>query len=550
LLPNDLLSYIPLLCIAVFAACLCVLLFIVKLRKVAKVSFVVFLSLFIIIFGCVRTVFIHDFALLSILFIVATALFIPYAVMLAFGKPKEKKVKEKKEDVVVRRPEAIVQDIKAEEISLVEQGRNFVAIASDSFTNEEGNQELLNYINRTCIDVAKADGGAILTVDDFDDVISVKSFIGDFPPPYKLPDDLPHKPIRVSTSFKYAQFPLRDNIFGEVASAGKAELISVPKVDDRIYQNGPEEFLILGSLIFVPLKLKGQDVVIGLIALSRNADKDPFSEEDFQRTQTLAGFAEAALRTSLLFKQYKEQQELTKESDIATKLQKDMFPKKIPAIPGVSFGSFIEQTSGVCSDVFDVIPARQDRTSFVLMDVAGKGVNSLMVMTMIRSMFRLIVNTTQTAGTILSWANRGICSESYLDHFASVALLNYDHTSHKVQLSSSGIIPVLRYNVTRGVLEKISIDCDPIGVEKASTYKDVEFIANKGDIIILYTDGVVEALNPQGNQYPVENITNIVRLNYKLSGKEIAGLIKSDIKKFVGTEMLHDDQTLLVVKIQ
>ena len=71
-----------------------------------------------------------------------------------------------------------------------------------------------------------------------------------------------------------------------------------------------------------------------------------------------------------------------------------------------------------------------------------------------------------------------------------------------------------------------------------------------GDIIILYTDGVVEALNPQGNQYPVENITNIVRLNYKLSGKEIAGLIKSDIKKFVGTEMLHDDQTLLVVKIQ
>jgi len=197
-----------------------------------------------------------------------------------------------------------------------------------------------------------------------------------------------------------------------------------------------------------------------------------------------------------------------------------------------------------------VILARQDRTSFVLMDVAGKGMTSLLVITMIRAMLRLIVNTTQSAGTILSWANRGICAENNLDHFASVSLLNYDATKRKVQLATSGTIPVLRYNAAKGTVESVSVSCEPIGVEKSKTYKDIEFIAGKGDILITYTDGLAEALNPNGKQYNISNMYNILKENCKLSGKEIANLIKSDMKKFVGAESLHDDQTLLVIKIQ
>jgi len=119
-----------------------------------------------------------------------------------------------------------------------------------------------------------------------------------------------------------------------------------------------------------------------------------------------------------------------------------------------------------------------------------------------------------------------------------------------VQLATSGTIPVLRYNATKGAVESVSVSCEPIGVEKSKTYKDIEFIAGKGDILITYTDGLAEALNSSGKQYNVSNMYNIIKENCKLSGKEIANLIKSDMKKFVGTESLHDDQTLLVIKIQ
>ncbi|MBR1715241.1 MAG: SpoIIE family protein phosphatase [Treponema sp.] len=558
---TDTIANIPLIFTAVLAVFIIALLVVTKIRKTAKVSFISFFALIVLIVACVRALFNSGMLAFNLMILLATVLLIPYCVMLAFGKPKEESKRPEEEESAPAEQniqQTVVQEIKPEEVSLLDKGREFISIAANTFLEVKesgdsakgGEQALLDSINKACMEVTGADGGAVLLVDEFDDVISVKSFMGDFPPPYKLPEDLPHKQIRVSTSFKYAQFPLRDNIFGEIASSGAAELITVPKIDDRIYENGPEDFLKLGSFMFVPLKIREKDVVIGLIALSRAPSKDTFTESEFNYAQTLGDFAESALKTTLNFKQYREQQELTRESGIATDLQVSLLPKKLPPIQGVSFGCFMEQTAGVCSDAYDVVPARQDRTSFVLMDVAGKGMTSLLVITMIRAMLRLIVNTTQSAGTILSWANRGICAENTLDHFASVALLNYDATKRKVQLATSGTIPVLRYNATKGAVESVSVSCEPIGVEKSKTYKDIEFIAGKGDILITYTDGLAEALNSSGKQYNVSNMYNIIKENCKLSGKEIANLIKSDMKKFVGTESLHDDQTLLVIKIQ
>ncbi len=544
----DAIAYIPLFAAALIALTLAAFLVVIKVRNTAKVSFISFLSLALIAGGCLYTIFNPSLMFISLVLLVAEVFIVPYCVILAFGKPKEVMIlaSEAKE---AEAPDAVIEEIQPEEISLIEEGQQFVFKAAEAFSKPDGAQELMDAINQKVVEITKADGGVVLLVDDFEDVISVKSYTGDFPPPYKLPADLPHKPIRVSTSFKFAQFPLRENIFGEVASAGKAELITHPEKDDRIYQNSPEEFLRCGTYIFVPLKQ--DDVVTGLVGLARKRESEEFSIEDFNHAKTLCDFASTALRTVYNFQEYKEQQEMTKESDIAGDLQKGFIIKKLPALPGVSLGCYTDQTSGVCSDLYDIVPSRRDRTSFVVMDVAGKGMNSLLVMTMIRAMLRLIVNTTQSAGTILTWANKGICSEnSGLDHFASVSLINYDETKKKIQFASSGTNQVHHFNAAKNEITRVSSPCEPIGVEKTTQYKDIEFTGNKGDIIIVFTDGLVEALNGQGQQYSSAHLANVIKANNKLPGKDIAAKVKDDIKKFLGTEKLHDDQTLLVVKIQ
>ena len=87
-------------------------------------------------------------------------------------------------------------------------------------------------------------------------------------------------------------------------------------------------------------------------------------------------------------------------------------------------------------------------------------------------------------------------------------------------------------------------------MEKTTSYKDIQFTVSEGDIIITYTDGLVEALDSAGKQYSLNRLLSIVKTNSKSSGKQIADLVKADMKQFVGSEVLHDDQTLLAVKIQ
>ena len=444
--------------------------------------------------------------------------------------------------------EATTEEVLETDDSLLDVSRDFLIHAAKAFSEDSGLDKLLEYINASIIEETKADGGAILLLDDFDDIIAVKSFKGEFPPPYCIPADIPHKIVRVETNFRFAQFGLSDNIFGIVAKSGKAELITDPLNDSRMYQNEPEEFLRLGTYIFVPLKLK--DTVIGVVSLARKFGSEPFTEAEFKAAKVLTSFASSAVNSVYAFHEIVEHSELTREAELACKLQKNLHPKLLPAIPSVTIGNYFNTAEGVCGDYYDVIPSRKDRISFVLADVAGKGMNSLMIMIMLRAILRLVVNTTQSAATILSWANRGISNESTIDHFASLALINYDSTTGKIQFATAGTTPGYIYRAETKEIKKVSSPSEPIGVEKTTQYVDNEADVKSGDIIVMYTDGLVETVNESGVPYTAGKLTQLIAQNSNLSGKEIANLVKSDIKKFSGSAHQHDDQTLLVIKIQ
>ncbi len=561
-------AYIPLFATAIVAGLILILLISVKHKKTAGVSFVLILSDLIVLcsslFCAVKLSArrppdgVYTFFISSIC--IAAFILIPYLIMLATFEPKEniklvppyvnKKARKALEEA--KKQEKEEEEKKATELSqgdeaLLNISRDFMVKSTQSFTEENGLSLLLDYINKTIKEEVKADGSAILLVDDFDDVITVKAFDGEFPPPYKLPSDMPHKPIRIVTNFKFASFALHDNIFGEIATAGKPELITKPELDSRIYQNGPEEFLECGSYIVSPLKVG--DAVIGVIALSNNKTSALFTEEQFDLTNTLAGFAASAIANVTTVKDIIEHNEITKEAELATQIQNILKPAKLPVISGLSLGSIWTQNEGVCGDYYDVIPSRKDRISFVMSDIAGKGINSIVIMSMLRAMLRLVVNTKKSAGTILTWVNKGIAAENFIpDHFGSCALINYDPTTMTVEFSTGGTIPVYYFNCETNNFERISHTSEPIGVEKSSEYKDFVQKVKKGDIIVTYTDGVVEALNEAGQQYTRESLLRVISENCKSSGKDIANLVKADLKNFCGNLSQHDDQSLLIVK--
>ncbi|WP_296830582.1 SpoIIE family protein phosphatase [Treponema sp.] len=564
---NNNVAYIPMAATAIVAALLFVMLIIIKKRKTARVSFIIFLSDLMVLGGSLYAAYkstLHgnkDAAFIFTSAILAAAfLLIPYALMLCTFEPKkfEKLVPAFMNKAALRAQQAkeaaelAIEEKKRSELSgndesILNISRAFMDQATVSFSDENGMNLLLDYINNTIRQETKADGGAILMVDDFEDVIAVKSFEGDFPPPYKLPNDMPHKPIRVATNFKFASFPLRDNLFGDIATNGNAELITKPELDDRIFQNGPEEFLECGSYIIAPMKV--EDAVVGLVALSRNHSSPKFTEQDFKKASKLSEFAATAVKNVISVKEIIEQNGITKETDLAASIQNTLRPAKLPVLPGIQLGTIFEQNEGVCGDYYDIIPSRKDRISFILGDIAGKGINSVIVMTMIRAMTRLVVNTKQTAGTILTWVNKGISSESFsTDHFGSCALINYDPVSKKAEFSTCGTTPIYYFNSSDKSFTCISHTSEPIGVEKTSEYKEYMQEIKKGDILVSFSDGIIEALNDQGQQYTIENLKKVITKNCTSSGKDIANLVKADLQSFCGGTAQHDDQTLLVIK--
>ena len=548
---------VPLLIAAGLGLLLFLFLLLMKLRNTAKVSFTFFIVTGILVACAVFTYFDQHFIYFVFAVILAEFITLPYLVIKAFDDPQKREQK-KAEKRIAEQNAAIensdlvksrIAEIEAKNKRLLEVNKTLVSQVASFFSRDNSMENFLDYCNKMITEKVSADGCVILIGDDYDNTLAVKSLTGSFPPPYKLPDDLPHKPLRVETNLRFAQFPITDNIFGQLFTEGEPVLIADSIKDPRVYQNGPEEFLKCGSYIFAPIKQ--QDKTLGLVGLARLPSSEKFNKDEFDTAVILADAVSTAITPLYSFLAYAEHTELSKDGTIASKYQKDLLPAKLPVIPNVTIGCYSNNVEGVCGDYYDVIASRKDRISFVMTDVAGKGMNSLVVMIMIRAILRLTVNTEQSAATILSWANRGICIDSSkIDHFASVALINFNSTNNKAQISTCGNNPVFRYSAADNEFKQLTTPSEPMGVEKNSVYTDIDIDLSSGDILVTCTDGLLESLNENGVQYASENLKKVIVKNKGANAKDISSRVKDDLKKYCGNAQQYDDQSILVIKIQ
>lgn len=548
---------VPLIISAIAAILVIALLITIKLRNTGKVSFIFFLMAGIILVGSLYCYYEEQYIYFVFATILTQVVLFPYLIFKAFDNPKkreEKRAAKRNAEIAASRDndmvsKEVIAQIEEKNQKLINTNKDLISKLSTFFSSDNSMENFLEYCNDLITERVTADGCVILIADDYDNTLAVKSFKGAFPPPYKLPDDLPHKPIRVETNLRFAQFQLKNNIFGDIFTAGEPVLIADSIKDPRVYQNGPEDFLRCGSYIFVPLKQK--ETVVGLIALARKPEKEPFTKADFDSAVILTDAISTTMKPLYSFLEYAEHAELSKDGSIATKYQKDLLPPKLPVIAGLQIGCFSNPVENVCGDFYDIIVSRRDKVSFVMSDVAGKGMNSLIVMIMIRAILRLAVNTNQTAATILSWANRGICLDSSkIDHFASVALINYNATTKEAEIATCGNNPVFVYTASDKSLKQISVPTEPMGVTKDTVYKDEVIHLNSGDILVTCTDGLLESLNENGVQYSIDNLKKVIIKNCNSAAKDITNRVKDDLKKYCGIAQQYDDQSLLVIKIQ
>ena len=405
--------------------------------------------------------------------------------------------------------------------------------------------EMFPYIAESFLMELSADGAVVLAVQSFEEVLAVKALIGTFPPPYKLPDDLARKEDHVFSNFKYARFEMGESIFTEVASQGKTLFIKDCKGNPLLPNNGNEKFLQHGSLIFFPLMVS--TVLVGVAAVSRNPDNVPFSENEVKIGEYLSDFAAEMINLTLNISEASEHAEIENITDTVAKIQRILLPKNLKKVPGLEIGEYFLQERGICSDYYDVI-VQQKRVFIVLADVAGKSIQSAIIMIMIRAILYLITNTDQNTESILDWLNKGITGKIDIDHFASISLLSYEQKTNTIEFIGAGNQAMMIWNNEKNKIELFQQKTDPIGIDVRSTYKSIKIPLHEGDVAALYTDGIIETLNKAGEQYGAARLAKLIADNHSKNSKDIVNKIKNDMTSFIGKAQTHDDRTLLIIK--
>ena len=413
-------------------------------------------------------------------------------------------------------------------------------IRSESFL-----QDVVDNMIKTLVERTGADGGVLLLSDEFDETVSVRALCGKYPPPFKLPENLPKDQERVESFMRHARFRLGEGILGEVAKSGKNVFVPQAGSDSPLPDNGDEDWLKAGGFIASPLILR--DRIIGAVSVVKSGEGS-FSERDFDRCKLLANFGSIAVANSFSFLEAAERSDIEREADIAAQMQKNLIPEDFPEVAGIALGSYSSSARGVCSDYYDVIQTKADKALVVVGDAAGKGVAAGVVLVMIRSILHLITASTKDAATLLQWVNRGITGKVDSDHFATIVLAAVNAASGMVELANAGHQPAIICRASDGSLDEVEAKSVPIGVERRTTYASTNVSLSRGDLLVLYTDGIVETINAQGKQYGRRNLGAVIQRSRGLEPQAVAAAIRDDLEQFAGQSLPHDDRTVLVMK--
>ena len=406
--------------------------------------------------------------------------------------------------------------------------------------------ELLPFMFKTMLELFQADGAVFFSADAFDDNLACKAYMGQFPPPYKLPDDVPHKEDVVKTNFKYFECNIGETVFGKVAEDARPYYISSYMDDGIVYQNGEEDFLKIGSIIVLPLFTSNS--VSGVFAISRNAGKEGFSEDEFRNISNLSGYISSILSLVIIQRDYDEASTLSNIANMAEELRQMILPKKLKTIPSLDVDVYFRKEHGVCSDYYDIIQSHKDRIFAVTIDVAGKSIQSAIVMIMIRAILYLITNTTEKIDLIIDWLNKGITEKVGVDHFATISLLCYYPQTSKLEFIVAGNQSMILYRAKEREVEVFHHKADPIGVDIHSKYKSLALKFSKGDIVALYTDGISNMLDKNGSCFDVNSLAKLIADKSAGDANSIVCECCNLIEEFTHGTLLHDDQTLLVLK--
>lgn len=280
-----------------------------------------------------------------------------------------------------------------------------------------------------------------------------------------------------------------------------------------------------------------------------------FSETEFNRMSGIFNNMTGSLKSMMLelAATVRENERVRRELEIATEIQSSIFPEHPPQIEGLEIEAKSVPAKEVGGDYYDFFsfPSRE-KTGFIVADASGKGLPGTLYMTRSRSVFKVISSEETRAGETLSRSNNYIAADASLGNgmFITVLYLLYDGKTKQMTCANAGHYAPLWFKAGGRTFSEVVVSGVPVGILPGQVYPEVTLQLASRDILVMYTDGVIEARAEDGSMFGIERLRRLIEQNSSLSAHDLFMTIQSGIQDFIGKAPPFDDMTLVVIRIK
>lgn len=343
------------------------------------------------------------------------------------------------------------------------------------------------------------------------------------------------------------RLPLGQGIAGHVAETGKKVMLRDVYKDPRF---NPDFDRRTGyrtrTMLCMPMKNRN-DQLIGVFQILNKKD-GYFTLDDVKFLDTLSVDACIAIENARLHEASLEKERMEKELEVAATIQKMILPKEIPQIPGYDIAGLNVPSRQVGGDYYDVVYLPDGRVALVVADVSGKSIPGALLVSTLQASLRAYLEAPFDLARLVAKLNSIILTNSTTDKFITFFIGILDPPTGKFTTVNAGHNPPIL--VRRNQVSHMKQGGIPLGMVEFNGYVSEEHALAGGDVVIMFTDGVTEAANPDDEFYDDDRLERCSTSHADAGAAEIRTAIFDDLQKFVRGAEQSDDITLLVLKVK
>jgi phosphoserine phosphatase RsbU/P len=334
---------------------------------------------------------------------------------------------------------------------------------------------------------------------------------------------------------------LTRGIVGAAVQSRETVRVADTLADPRYIVSHPD----VRAEVAVPLVL--QDRVIGVMDLESNR-LGFFTDEHVRALSLLAPQIASSVENARLYEELTHsEQRMQEDLRAAHKLQSILLPRTAPDVAGLEVGLKSRPARGISGDLYDFFEHGGEYSLIAFGDVSGKGAAAALYGALVSGLLRILAPRRQTPAQLMKRLNETLLERKVDAQYATLLLLMWESQSQTLTMSNAGALPPTICRA--GEMIDPRLEGVPLGLLEDREYDQIQFQARRGDLIVLYSDGIEDQLGEGDKDFGRDRLIRRLKKSWQLPPQEVVQAIFNDIDKFRRSNPITDDQTVIALKV-